>query len=146
MNQPGKATDPQFNFTVTIFDAFPRNYPASASRFPTTLAVTPLTRSSTEYPGVILPGDQAGISRSNIARDRGYGRGVANNVANFANVVGGLSAHEYLAHFLLGSGDHSIDETGITAEIINYNNTSNDFIGDKAKEFLDQTCNRGKLP
>jgi hypothetical protein len=50
VNQPDKATHAGFNFTLTIFERFDRNYPARVSRLPTTLAVTPLGRDSTEYP------------------------------------------------------------------------------------------------
>jgi hypothetical protein len=145
VNQPDKATTEGFNFTLTIFERFPRNYPATASRFPTTLAVTPLGRESIEYPGVILPGPAGAISRLNIRNDRGYGRRVADRVSSFSLLVGRLGAHEYLSHYLLGFGDHPID-SGITKEFINYNTTTDLFIAEEAKKFLDATCQSGRLP
>lgn len=145
VNKPGKATNSGFNFTFTIYEFFPRNYPSRAASDRTTLAVTPLGRDSTEYPGVILPGPAGAISRQHIRGDRGYGPSVTDKSSIFSVLIGRIGAHEYLSHFLLGFGDHPIN-SGITKEPINFNETTDLFISEEAEKWLDQTCNTGKLP
>lgn len=146
LNNPSAATNPAFNYNLTIYNNFPNSYPQDARLDPYTIGYTRLTRQipDSPYPDIYFPGPTGGVSVNHIGASYGtkYTRGPA-----LRSLVAGVGAHEMIAHYLLAEPGHPEEyAAGITGEAIGDPAKANLVISSAVKEQLDKICNSGQLP
>lgn len=142
MNAPGQATNRVLNFTFTLYNQFPRSYPAEARNDPRALGYTIKDRPVPEIPSIMIPGSNGGMSRLNYEREFGIS---LTNPAFLAMAAARIGGHEAIAHYLLGDPGHPYEE-GITKAGIDYPEVKDLFISEAVKKKLLDICNTGKLP
>lgn len=100
LNNPGAASNPAFNFNLTVYNNFPSSYPQSAGSDNNIIGYTLLTRQipDSPYSDIYFPGLTGGVSVNHIRAS--YGARSA-STATLAFIVAGVGAHETIAHYLL---------------------------------------------
>jgi len=146
LNNPSAASSAAFNYNLTIYNNFPASYPQDARLDSGTIGYTRATRQipDSQYPDIYFPGPTGGVSVNHIRASYGA---ASTNPAALSFIVGGVAAHETIAHYLLMESGHPEQYgTGITADGFDYCKNVNRFISPAVKEQLDKICSSGQLP